>query len=198
MNKVNNFLWGASTSGFQVEGGYNLDGKGLSTTDVRQVKEGIADCKVASDHYHHFKEDILLMKELGLKAYRFSFCWARIMPDGHHVNQKGLDFYDQIIHLCLENHIEPIPTLYHFEMPQALVDEFGGWKNRRCIDAFVEYARICFTKWKGIVNYWVTINEQLIAMAASDLNGNHESDKVLQTKNMYKCLSMLLWQKKKL
>lgn len=75
MNKVNNFLWGASTSGFQVEGGYNLDGKGLSTTDVRQVKEGIADCKVASDHYHHFKEDILLMKELGLKAYRFSFCW---------------------------------------------------------------------------------------------------------------------------
>ena len=99
MNKVNNFLWGASTSGFQVEGGYNLDGKGLSTTDVRQVKEGIADCKVASDHYHHFKEDILLMKELGLKAYRFSFCWARIMPDGHHVNQKGLDFYDQIIHL---------------------------------------------------------------------------------------------------
>ena len=70
-------------------------------------------------------------------------------------------------------------------MPQALVDEFGGWKNRRCIDAFVEYARICFTKWKGIVNYWVTINEQLIAMAASDLNGNHESDKVLQTKNMY-------------
>ena len=71
MNKVNNFLWGASTSGFQVEGGYNLDGKGLSTTDVRQVKEGIADCKVASDHYHHFKEDILLMKELGLKAYRF-------------------------------------------------------------------------------------------------------------------------------
>lgn len=77
---MNKFLWGASTSGFQVEGGYNLGGKGLSTTDVRHVKEGIADTKVASDHYHHFKEDILLMKELGLKAYRFSFCWARIMP----------------------------------------------------------------------------------------------------------------------
>lgn len=70
---MNKFLWGASTSGFQVEGGYNLGGKGLSTTDVRHVKEGIADTKVASDHYHHFKEDILLMKELGLKAYRFSF-----------------------------------------------------------------------------------------------------------------------------
>ena len=114
---MNKFLWGASTSGFQVEGGYNLGGKGLSTTDVRHVKEGIADTKVASDHYHHFKEDILLMKELGLKAYRFSFCWARIMPDGHHVNQEGLEFYDQIIQLCLENDIEPIPTLYHFEMP---------------------------------------------------------------------------------
>ena len=111
---MHKFLWGASTSGFQVEGGYNLGGKGLSTTDVRHVKEGIADTKVASDHYHHFKEDILLMKELGLKAYRFSFCWARIMPDGHHVNQEGLEFYDQIIQLCLENDIEPIPTLYHF------------------------------------------------------------------------------------
>ena len=182
---MNKFLWGASTSGFQVEGGYNLGGKGLSTTDVRHVKEGIADTKVASDHYHHFKEDILLMKELGLKAYRFSFCWARIMPDGHHVNQEGLEFYDQIIQLCLENDIEPIPTLYHFEMPQALVDEFGGWKSRKCIDAFVEYAKICFQKWQGTIKHWVTINEQLIAMAASDLNGNHENDKVLQTKNMY-------------
>ena len=125
------------------------------------------------------------MKELGLKAYRFSFCWARIMPDGHHVNQEGLEFYDQIIQLCLENDIEPIPTLYHFEMPQALVDEFGGWKSRKCIDAFVEYAKICFQKWQGTIKHWVTINEQLIAMAASDLNGNHENDKVLQTKNMY-------------
>ena len=181
---MNKFFWGASTSGIQVEGGYNLGGKGLSTTDVRHVNEGIADTKVASDHYHHFKEDILLMKELGLKAYRFSFCWARIMPDGHHVNQEGLEFYDQIIQLCLENDIEPIPTLYHFEMPQALVDEFGGWKSRKCIDAFVEYAKICFQKWQGTIKHWVTINEQLIAMAASDLNGNHENDKVLQTKNM--------------
>lgn len=181
----NQFLWGASTSGFQVEGGFTEGGKGLSTTDIRKVPEGIADTKVASDHYHHYEEDILLMKKLGLKAYRFSFCWARIMPDGHHSNEQGLQFYDHIIDLCIENHIEPIPTLYHFEMPQALVDEFGGWKSRQCIDAFVEYAKTCFQRWQGKVKYWVTINEQLIAMAASDLNGNHENDKVIQTQNMY-------------
>ena len=83
-----------------------------------------------------------------------------------------------------------------FEMPQALVDEFGGWKNRRCIDAFVEYARICFTKWKGIVNYWVTINEQLIAMAASDLMVIMKVIKYYKQKICIKCLIMLLWQKK--
>ena len=189
MKKVNsmktNFLWGASTSGFQVEGGTNEGGKGISTTDVRKVKMGIADTSIASDHFHHYREDIQLMKELGLKAYRFSFCWARIMPDGHHVNEEGLQFYDQIIDLCLQNQIEPIPTLYHFEMPQALVEEFGGWKSRQCIKAFEEYAEVCFKRWKGKIKYWVTINEQLIAMAASDLNGNHENDKVIQTQNMY-------------
>lgn len=186
LSKFNDeFLWGASTSGFQVEGGYNEDGKGLSTTDVRKVPEGIADAKVASDHYHHYKEDILLMKELGMKIYRFSFSWARIMPDGHNVNEKGLAFYEDIITLCLENGIEPFPTLYHFEMPQALVDEFGGWKSRKCIDAYVNYAKVCFERYKGKVKYWATINEQLIATAASDLNGNHEDDKFIKTKNMY-------------
>lgn len=181
----NEFLWGASTSGFQVEGGYLEGGKGLSTTDVRAVPEGIANSHVASDHYHHYQEDIVLMKELGLKAYRFSFCWARIMPDGHHVNEEGLQFYENIIDLCLEKGIVPIPTLYHFEMPQALVDEFGGWKSRKCIDAYVDYAKVCFERYKGKVKYWVTVNEQLIAMAAGDLNGNHEKDKEKQTQDMY-------------
>lgn len=179
------FLWGASTSGFQVEGGYNEGGKGIATTDVRSIPEGIADNKVASNHYHHYEEDIKLMKELGMTVYRFSFCWSRIMPDGHNVNEEGLNFYDRIIKLCIENNIEPLPTLYHFEMPQNLIDEFGGWRDRRCIDAFVKYAEVCFTKWKGVIKHWVTINEQLIAMAAGDLNGNHEENKILQTKYMY-------------
>lgn len=181
----NKFLWGASTSGFQIEGGFNDGGKGVSTTDIRHVPEGIADSHVASDHYHHYKEDILLMKELGMDIYRFSFCWARIMPDGHTINEEGLRFYEEIIDLCISYDIVPFPTLYHFEMPQALVDEFGGWKSRKCIDAFVDYAKVCFTNYKGKIKYWATVNEQLIAMAAADLNGNHENDKKVQMQHMY-------------
>lgn len=179
------FLWGASTSAFQIEGAYLEDGKGLSSTDCRKVVAGVADSKVASDHYHHYKEDIALMKELGISIYRFSFSWARIMPDGWHINEKGLQFYDQIIEECLANDIQPFPTLYHFEMPQALIDEFGGWKSRRCVDAYEQYAKTCFHRWAGKVHYWATINEQLIASAASDLNGNQETDPLQKMKDMY-------------
>lgn len=180
-----NFLWGASTSAFQIEGAYLEDGKGLSTTDCRKVPQGIADSKVASDHYHHYKEDIALMKQLGIRVYRFSFSWARIMPDGWHVNEAGLRFYDEIIDECIKNEILPFPTLYHFEMPQALVNEFGGWKSRKCVDAYLAYAKVCFTRWKHKVRYWATINEQLIASAASDLNGNQEKDPIKKLKDMY-------------
>lgn len=179
------FLWGASTSAFQIEGAYLEDGKGLSTTDCRQVPEGVADSKIASDHYHHVDEDLQLMKELGIGIYRFSFSWARIMPDGKHVNEKGLQFYDKIIDGCIEKGILPFPTLYHFEMPQALVDAYGGWKSRECIEDYLTYAGICFERWKDKVPYWATINEQLIVSAASDLNGNKESDANQKIKDMY-------------
>lgn len=179
------FLWGASTSAFQVEGAYIEDGKGLATTDVRKVPEGIADTSIAADHYHHLDEDIQLMKELGINIYRFSFNWSRIMSDGHQVNEKGLQFYDKLIDACIENGIIPFPTLYHFEMPQALVDEFGGWKSRKCIDAYVAYAKVCFERFKEKVKRWGTINEQLIVTAASDLNGNHELNHEIKMKNMY-------------
>ena len=179
------FLWGASTSAFQVEGAFDLDGKGLATTDVRKVREGIADTRVAADHYHHLQEDIELMKKLGIGIYRFSFSWSRIMPDGHNVNELGLEFYDRLISLCHDFGIVPFPTLYHFEMPQSLVEEFGGWKSRKCIDAFVAYAQVCFAHFHDKVKMWGTINEQLIVSAASDLNGNHESDYELKMKNMY-------------
>ncbi len=172
-----NFLWGASTSAFQVEGGYSEGGRGLATTDVQKVPEGTADTKVASDHYHHWREDVQLMAELGLKAYRMSFSWSRIMPDETlKVNEEGLAFYDDLINALLEHHIEPIVTLYHFECPQALVEAFGGWKSRKMCDAYAEYARVCFTHFKGRVKKWVTVNEQLIATAAGNLNGNHEKD----------------------
>lgn len=181
-----NFLWGASTSAFQVEGGYNEGGRGLATTDVQKVPEGTADTKIAADHYHHWREDVELMAQLGLKAYRMGFSWSRIMPDETlRVNEEGLAFYDDLINALLEHHIEPVVTLYHFECPQALVEAFGGWKSRKMCDAYAEYARVCFTHFKGRVKKWVTVNEQLIATAAGNLNGNHEKDPVQNLKNIY-------------
>ena len=146
---------------------------------------GIADTKIASDHYHHWEEDIQAMKELGLNVYRLSFSWSRIMPDGWHVNEKGLAFYEKIIDRCLEYGIEPLPTLYHFEMPQALVDQHNGWLGRGTIDAYVKYAQICFERFQRKIRHWVTINEQLIAGAAPDLHGLHCSDAGQALKNMY-------------
>lgn len=153
------FLWGASTSAYQVEGAYNEDGKGLSVQDLHHPKD-IADFKIASDHYHHFKEDVQMMAELGLKAYRFSIAWTRIIPDGDGViNKAGIDFYNALIDELCAYHIEPVVTMYHFDLPLAL-HEKGGWANRHTIDAFVRYARILFENFGDRVKYWLTINEQ--------------------------------------
>lgn len=191
------FLWGASTSAFQAEGAYLEDGKGLATVDIRNVPAGIADTKITSDHYHHWEEDIQAMKELGLNVYRLSFSWSRIMPDGWHVNEKGLAFYEKIIDRCLEYGIEPLPTLYHFEMPQALVDQNNGWLGRGTIDAYVKYAQICFERFQGKIRHWVTINEQLIAGAAPDLHGLHCSDAGQALKNMYQIYANMSIAEKK-
>ena len=181
-----NFLWGASTSAFQAEGGAGEGGKGLATTDLNRHEIGIASTKTASDHYHHWKEDIDLMAELGLKVYRMSFSWSRIMPgESEEPNKKGLEFYDEIINYLLDKKIEPFVTLYHFECPQALVDAFGGWKSRKMIDAYLNYAKICFTHFKGRVKRWATINEQLVASMAPDLTGDKETDGWKRQKNAY-------------
>lgn len=189
MNKIifpDNFFWGASTSAFQVEGGFAEGGKGAATTDLGTGRAGVADNKIAADHYHHWKEDVDLMAELGLKVYRMGFSWSRIMPDSSgKPNAQGLQFYDQLIDYLLEKGIEPIVTLYHFECPQALVDEYGGWLSRKMIDAYVEYARVCFTHFKGRIKYWVTVNEQLIASAVPMFNGNYEKDPFKNQKNVY-------------
>ena len=182
----NHFMWGASTSAFQIEGAYNEDGKGLATTDVRHVPEGIADTKVACDHYHHWREDVDLMAELGLKTYRMGFSWSRIMPDETLVpNEKGLAFYDQLIDTLLEKGIEPLVTLYHFECPQALVEAFGGWKSRKMIDAYAAYAEVCFRHFKGRVTKWVTVNEQFIATAAPGLAMEYMEDPYERSKWIY-------------
>ena len=179
------FLWGASTSAFQVEGGWNEGGRGIANSDVRNIPSGLADYKGASDHYHHMKEDVGYMKELGIKVYRFSFSWTRIMPDGHHVNQEGLNFYHSLIDELISQDIIPFPTLYHFEMPYALIEKFGGWADRKCVDAYVQYATVCFQEFKDQVKMWATINEQMCATAPDDMNGNLTEDDYLRQKTLY-------------
>lgn len=153
------FLWGASTSSYQVEGAFDEDGKGMSIQDLH-APEHIADFKVASDHYHHWKEDVALMAEMGLKAYRFSISWARILPKGAgEVNEAGVKFYDQLIDELVKNNVEPVVTMYHFDLPLELYNN-GGWNNRATIDAFEQYAKILFENYGDRVKYWLTINEQ--------------------------------------
>ncbi|MCG6794866.1 MULTISPECIES: glycoside hydrolase family 1 protein [Geobacillus] len=156
----NNFLWGGSTSAYQVEGAWNEDGKGPSVIDMAKHPEGTTDFKVASDHYHRYQEDIALLAEMGFKAYRFSIAWTRIYPNGDgEVNRKGLEFYNHLINEIVRHGIEPIVTIYHFDLPYALQIK-GGWSNRATIDAFVNYCRTLFEHFGDRVKYWLTINEQ--------------------------------------
>ncbi|MDE5757236.1 MAG: glycoside hydrolase family 1 protein, partial [Allobaculum sp.] len=156
----NDFLWGASSSAYQVEGANLEDGKGPSCQDVKQVFEGTSDLTVCADHYHRYKEDITLMAQMGFKAYRFSIAWTRILPTGTgEINQKGIDFYNDLINECLKYGIEPIVTMFHFDMPAAL-DERGSWSNPDSVKWFVEFASILFENYGDRVKYWLTINEQ--------------------------------------
>jgi 6-phospho-beta-glucosidase len=155
------FLWGASTSAYQVEGAWDADGKGPSVIDVREsYPEGTADFTTASDHYHRFAEDVALFAELGLKAYRFSIAWTRILPDGDgDVNPAGVAFYHRLIDALLAAGIVPIATMYHFDLPAAL-DDRGGWSNRATVDAFAKFAEVIFTEYGSKVKHWLSINEQ--------------------------------------
>lgn len=154
------FLWGASTSAYQVEGAWNEDGKSPSIIDLYEHPAEYADFKIASDHYHRFREDIRLFSEMGLKAYRFSIAWTRILPEGTgRVNQTGINHYREVIRECRAYGIEPVVTMYHFDLPYCL-EEKGGWSNRETIDAFTAYAEILFREYGSEVTYWLTINEQ--------------------------------------
>lgn len=166
--KEKNFLWGASTSAYQVEGAWNEDGKGPSVQDIKELPEGTSDFKIAADHYHHVQEDIALFKELGLKAYRFSIAWTRIFPEGKgELNPAGLAFYDNLINRLLAEGITPIVTIYHFDLPAALEAE-GGWSNPATIEAFVHYSQILFDYFGEKVPYWLTINEQNMMILAGE------------------------------
>ena len=154
------FFWGASSSAYQVEGAALEDSKGPSCQDVKEIPEGTSDLSVSVDHYHHYKEDIALMAEMGFKSYRFSISWSRILPEGTGaVNPQGIAFYNNLIDECLKYGIEPIVTMFHFDMPAAL-DERGSWSKRESIDWFAEFATVLFENFGDRVKYWLTINEQ--------------------------------------
>jgi beta-glucosidase len=160
------FIWGASTSAYQIEGAWNEDGKGKSIWDVFSHLPGHVykdeNGDIASDHYHRWREDIDLIKALNLNAYRFSISWTRITPDGKGpVNQKGLDFYSRLIDRLLELGIQPFPTLFHYDLPQALQDK-GGWPARETAYRFAEYAGVLGKAYGDRIQYWITHNEPFV------------------------------------
>ena len=179
------FLWGASTSAYQAEGAWDQDGKSPSIIDMYEHPKQYADFKSASDHYHRYKEDIRLFAEMGLKAYRFSVAWTRILPDGTgRVNQAGIWHYHDVIQECRKYGIEPIVTMYHFDLPYCL-EEKGGWGSRETVEAFVEYARVLFTNYGGEVTYWLTINEQNTMILHPGAIGLPKDGKIPSKKELY-------------
>ncbi len=159
------FLWGAASAAYQIEGAWDEDGKGPSVWDTFVREPGRTfkgtNGNIAVDHYHRYKEDIALMAEMGLKTYRFSISWPRVFPDGSGaINEKGMAFYEHIVDECRRYGIEPMITLYHWDLPQALADRYGGWESRHCIDDYVHYAETMFKRLGDRVKYWITFNEQ--------------------------------------
>ena len=170
-----NFLWGGAVAANQCEGAWDVDGKGISDSDVCTGGSHTRSKRItrtlepdtfypsheAIDFYHHYKEDIELFAKMGFHVFRFSIAWTRIFPTGMEAepNEEGLKFYDRVIDECLSHHIEPLITISHYEMPFALTEKYNGWSSRECIDFYVNYAKTLFTRYKGKVKYWLTFNE---------------------------------------
>ena len=173
---MSNFLWGVATSSFQIEGAANEDGRGLSIWDTfcrlpgKVVNGDTGD--IACDHYHRYKEDLDLMKWMGVDAYRFSVAWSRVLPNGvGAVNKAGLDFYDRLIDGALERGIQPWLTMYHWDLPQALQDR-GGWNNGEIVTWFEEYAHLLTAQFGDRVKHWMTLNEPLCSAWIGHLYGD--------------------------
>jgi len=164
------FLWGSASAAYHFEGAYSKDGKGLTVQDVTpdgargRITEGPTKDNLkleSANFYENYKEDIKLFAEMGFKAFRTSISWARIFPNGddQEPNEKGLQFYDDVIDELLKYDIEPVITLAHYETPLALVENYNGWLNKDLIDIFVKYAETVFNRYKNKVKYWITFNE---------------------------------------
>ncbi|OOE42743.1 6-phospho-beta-glucosidase [Salinivibrio kushneri] len=169
------FLWGGAVAAHQVEGGWDCDGKGVSIVDVltkgahgipRKMTQRVEEHQAypnhnAVDFYHRYRDDIDLFAEMGFKCFRTSIAWSRIFPHGDELtpNEAGLAFYDDLIDYLLEKGIEPVITLSHFEMPQHLVTQYGGWAHRDVIEFFVRFCETVMTRYRDKVTYWITFNE---------------------------------------
>ena len=171
------FVWGSATASYQVEGAVAEDGRGesiwdrFSHTPGRVAGGDTGD--VACDHYHRWRDDVALMRSLNLGAYRFSIAWPRVIPDGDgNVNPAGLDFYDRLVDGLLDAGIRPYPTLYHWDLPQALEDR-GGWRSRKTVDAFARYVEVVVDRLGDRVTDWWTINEPWVIAVVGHEEGRH-------------------------
>jgi beta-glucosidase len=171
------FVWGVATSAYQIEGAVDEDGRGESIWDAFSRAPGkVANgdsAAVACDHYHRYAEDVALMGELGVDAYRFSIAWPRLFPDGgRQLNSAGLDFYSRLVDRLAEQGIAPVATLYHWDLPQAL-QESGGWASRETVASFEHFADTCFRALGDRVRLWITHNEPWMASFIGHLRGVH-------------------------
>ncbi|WP_027108015.1 6-phospho-beta-glucosidase [Lacticigenium naphthae] len=173
------FLWGGATAANQCEGGYDEGGRGLANVDVVPIGEDrypiitgkqkhiefdedhFYPAKEAIDMYHRYKEDIALFGEMGFKTYRLSIAWSRIFPKGDEKepNEEGLKFYENLFKECHKHNIEPLVTITHFDVPMHLIEEYGGWRNRKMVDFYENLVTVLFNRYKGLVKYWLTFNE---------------------------------------
>jgi 6-phospho-beta-glucosidase len=190
------FLWGAASAAYQVEGAFDADGKGPSIWDVFSRIPGKtfenSNGDVAADHYHRFAEDVALMAEIGLEAYRFSIAWSRIFPAGRgEINEAGLAFYDRLIDALRAAGIEPVLTLYHWDLPQALADAYGGWESREIIEDFDRYCTTLFKRFGGRVKYWCTFNEMNHDFQRAYLLGLHPPG-LRDTRRFYEAVHIAL------
>jgi beta-glucosidase len=176
------FLFGTSTASYQIEGAWDEDGKGLSIWDTFTAVPGVikdgSTGQVACDHYHRLVGDVGLMKQLGIDGYRFSISWPRVQPDGRGApNPKGLDFYDRLLDELVAAGIEPMATLYHWDLPQALqtpsADGVAGWEARETTELFAEYAAICAARLGDRVLKWVPVNEPNVVTLVGHAIGEH-------------------------
>jgi beta-galactosidase len=180
------FLWGSATAAYQIEGAVAEGGRTPSIWDTfsaipGKVKNGDSGA-VACDHYHRFKDDVALMKQLGFNSYRFSISWSRLLPEGRGaVNPEGAAFYNALIDEVLAAGMQPLATIYHWDLPQCLEDEYGGWLGRKVAEDFENYAAACFMTFGDRVTSWITLNEPWCSSAVSYAIGEHAPGHVSAT-----------------